>query len=216
MIASKINKKDKLQIIKNLSLNNFNSNIFKPNINDFNFITGNSEDISNKLLIYAINNINRYQTIYSLADILKSINHAKEIEKGIFEFALIHTMLHGLEDNNVVPVYLDKFNEIHQNLDENNRLNNKTLKNNILNNHIKPYYVAFLSPQQMHPEKWKDLLDKIKYREEKENNIAFTDLYQCKKCKQRKSKITELQIRSADEPTSKFITCLVCYNTFIL
>ena len=53
-------------------------------------------------------------------------------------------------------------------------------------------------------------------REDKENNIATTDTYKCKKCGERKSKITQLQIRCADEPVSTFITCVVCYNTFVI
>jgi DNA-directed RNA polymerase subunit M/transcription elongation factor TFIIS len=68
----------------------------------------------------------------------------------------------------------------------------------------------------MHPKRWAEILNIRKYREDKENNIATTDLYKCRKCGERKAKISQMQIRCADEPTSTFVTCLVCYNTFVI
>ena len=44
--------------------------------------------------------------------------------------------------------------------------------------------------------------------------MSYTDLYKCYKCKERKCKVIQLQTRSADEPMTNFITCLVCFNTF--
>ena len=55
---------------------------------------------------------------------------------------------------------------------------------------------------------------KIKFREDTENNMATTDLYKCYKCGERKATSYQMQVRSADEPMTIFVTCLVCYNTF--
>ncbi|CAG9462956.1 unnamed protein product [Pedinophyceae sp. YPF-701] len=43
-----------------------------------------------------------------------------------------------------------------------------------------------------------------------EPESATTDMFQCGRCKQRKCTFYEKQTRSADEPTTKFITCKVC------
>ncbi len=46
----------------------------------------------------------------------------------------------------------------------------------------------------------------------KKNNMATTDTYECRKCKQRKCHIWQQQTRSADEPMTTFVTCAVCGN----
>lgn len=210
---SYINKnKHKMEL---LTIDNFNQKkIIQERLESYNFKTENSKDINIKLLTYAINNIKRYQVIQKLVDILKSsIDLAHKIENGIFEFALVHVTIKNLEYNCIVAVYNDKVNDILLNLDETSYLNNKTLKQSILSGIIDPYYVAFLSASQLHPERWQDILNKKKFREDKENNMAFTDLYKCKKCGKRKC-ITELQPGYTDEGTIKFIICLECNFTF--
>lgn len=51
-----------------------------------------------------------------------------------------------------------------------------------------------------------------KYEKELNGNSlrATTDLFQCRKCKERKCSYYELQTRSADEPMTKFIKCCNC------
>ena len=88
------------------------------------------------------------------------------------------------------------------------------MKKAILDDVIKPNLVPFLSPQQLCPESWADILYKKQYIEVAYNDVATTDIYKCYKCGARRCKITELQIRSCDEPSTKFITCLECYTTF--
>ena len=120
-----------------------------------------------------------------------------------------------MEKNLVTAIYDDRFTDIYMNLDDSSRLHNTTLKKYVIDGVINPKFVAFLSPDQTHPENWAPILNKIKFREKTENNMASTDMYKCYKCGERKCKVSELQLRSADEPISRFVTCLVCYNTFI-
>ncbi|PNH08820.1 Transcription elongation factor A protein 1 [Tetrabaena socialis] len=42
------------------------------------------------------------------------------------------------------------------------------------------------------------------------NNTASTDMFQCGRCKQRKTTYYQLQTRSADEPMTTFVTCVNC------
>ena len=59
-----------------------------------------------------------------------------------------------------------------------------------------------------------------KWKRQKEQSLlnsnmeAKTDLFKCGKCKQRKCSYYEMQIRSADESATIFITCLnpACKN----
>lgn len=188
----------------------------KFNIEKYNFITENSKDLDKKFIFFAEKNIDRAQHIIDFSSILNDIKKAISLEKGIFEFALIHTFMNNFQQKFVISVYLDKINEIKNNINGNEKINNQTLKQSILNGEIRPELVSFLSPQQMHPKRWAEIMSIRKFREDKENNMATTDLYKCRKCGERKSKVSQLQIRSADEPTSTFVTCLVCYNTFVI
>lgn len=198
----KINRED----LRDLDQTKINKLYF----DSYNFLTENSKDINIKLIKYAEDIIDRMKSKIELIKLLNDINLAGEIEKGIFEFALIQTTIKNYEYNIVSGIYDDKLFDIIKNIENKDSGLVDKLKNNL----IKPYFIAFLSPQQLNPKAWEDILKKKKYIEDKENNMAFSDLYLCHKCKSRKCKVTELQIRSVDEPATKFITCLVCYSTW--
>ena len=70
-----------------------------------------------------------------------------------------------------------------------------------------------MSPSQLHPLKWQYWVKKKEYKEHRENSIAYSDAYKCKKCGESKCNISQVQTRSADEPSSLFISCMICYYT---
>jgi transcription elongation factor S-II len=77
--------------------------------------------------------------------------------------------------------------------------------------------VAFLSHQDINPEKWKELIYKKTIRDTMKFNTNIqsnTDMYKCPRCKSTRSTYYELQIRCADEPSSIFITCLDCGHNY--
>ena len=83
----------------------------------------------------------------------------------------------------------------------------------VLNKEIKPQEVAFMTHQEFDETKWKDLIEKKIKRDESKFNVnieSSTSLFTCKKCGSKKCTYYELQIRSADEPATIFITCLDC------
>ncbi|PWN41856.1 transcription elongation factor [Ceraceosorus guamensis] len=45
-----------------------------------------------------------------------------------------------------------------------------------------------------------------------EDQAAETDAFECGRCKQRKTRYYQKQTRSADEPMTTFVTCVVCNN----
>jgi len=83
------------------------------------------------------------------------------------------------------------------------------------NNEIKPHQIAFMTHQELDPEKWDKLIqlkmkrDKYKY----ETNLeAATDTFKCRKCYSNKCTYYQMQTRSADEPMTTFVTCINCGN----
>jgi DNA-directed RNA polymerase subunit M/transcription elongation factor TFIIS len=73
--------------------------------------------------------------------------------------------------------------------------------------------IAFMKPHEIMPNKWDSFVDK---KIKKDDNIinnrqnAKTDQFKCAKCKKRECSYYELQVRSADESSTIFITCLNC------
>ena len=185
------------------------------NQSKYNFVIENSIDLKDSWIQYAETKISRASGQIKISELLNNIDIAIKIESSIFEYSLIYCLNNKYDKNYIKPVYDEKFNFIFTNLDENNKkINNKSFKSNIMSGKINPSYVAFLSPQQVHPEKWAYLIKKKEYIEQRENNIAYSDAYKCKKCGESKCKITQAQTRSADEPMTTFVVCLVCHNTF--
>ena len=83
----------------------------------------------------------------------------------------------------------------------------------LLDSEFAPESVAKMSPQAMQPELWKEMIDRTQWKNEhviEERPAAMTDSFKCGKCKKRECIYQELQLRSADEPMTIFITCLNC------
>lgn len=181
------------------------------------FKTKNSSDINYKLLIHAKNVIDRQSARDILTKLCKYEFISYEIEKGLFEFSLIQVTTNKLQDHFVLNIYIDQLANLCCNLNPSDeKIGNKTLLPNILNNNFNPYFVAFLPPDQLHPERWIEIIQKKELQESVVNNIQTTDMYKCKKCHERKFKITEIQLRSSDEPINRVCVCMTCLYTFIL
>jgi DNA-directed RNA polymerase subunit M/transcription elongation factor TFIIS len=180
----------------------------------YDFITENSVDIKDNYIHYAESILERANNQIKLNNIINDIEISLKIELSIFEFALIYCLNNSLGENFLKSVYDDKLNNIISNITDTKNINNKTLKQDLLTNKINPSYVAFMSPAQLHPQKWIYWVKKKEYKELRENSIAYSDAYKCFKCGERKCKVSQAQTRGADEPMTTFVTCLICYNTF--
>lgn len=182
---------------------------------NYEFQTENSADIEDVYIQYAESVLNRSKTQLDINNIINNIDFAIKIELSIFEYTLIYCINNGYGEQFIKSIYDDKTINIIANLDENNtKINNKTLLKNILNGTINLAYIAFMSPSQLHPAKWNYWVKKKEYKEWREDSIAYSDAYKCFKCGESKCKISQAQTRSADEPMTTFVTCLVCRNTF--
>lgn len=151
--------------------------------------------------------------------ILKNKSKSKIIEDSIFRYTIDYIggkNMPVIFEDNFKSNYLLKVCSIYSNIDPKNKsVQNINLSKKIKNNEIDLKNIAFMKPQELFPERWKEILDKNKatkhflYEEKKE---VETDQFKCMKCKidpPRCSYYT-LQIRSCDEPETCFITCLNC------
>lgn len=175
------------------------------------FINDDSKKIDLSFIKYLYYNVNRNESICKFFTILENMEKSKKIESGVFEFTLIYASANNSILELLPSIYHDKICELVNNLENNNHLENKTLKN-ALNYNIDPRTLAFLRPHDIHPERWGTIIKKNVLRDEKRNNMATNDLYECEKCGKNKCTVVEIQIRSADEPTTKIITCGECYH----
>lgn len=146
-----------------------------------------------------------------LEKIVKNENLADEIESGLCYFSHDYCECRKLNNTFVTAVYTDKLKDILKNLDFNSKISNPYLLLEALNSSlIIPYDISYYSPQELFPENWKQLIEKANFIEDKNKNIAVSDKFKCKKCKERRSTVRQIQTRSSDEPMTTFITCCNC------
>ena len=146
-----------------------------------------------------------------LQNYLSTENQAINLEKGIHNWALqeatTRKVVKKWDNPFFVQIYLDHLRSIYINLK-----NNKLIKM-VSNGDIKSHEIAFMTHQEMQPERWEQLIkeksirDKNKFEQKLE---AMTDTFTCRKCRSTKCSYIQIQTRSADEPMTLFITCLDC------
>lgn len=69
---------------------------------------------------------------------------------------------------------------------------------------------ALANPEER--ERKKKTFDAAEFNSQKPEDTAPTDMFMCPKCKQRKCQYKQAQTRSADEPMTTFVWCMVCNN----
>ena len=148
-----------------------------------------------------------------LQDLLDSEKKAINLEKGIYNYALKEAtnrkVVKKWDNPYYTQIYLDRLRSIYINLADN------SLLNHVKNGTVPVKSLAFMTHQEMQPEKWDALIqakikkDKSKYDTQQE---AMTDTFKCRKCHSNKCSYYQMQTRSADEPMTTFVTCLECAN----
>jgi DNA-directed RNA polymerase subunit M/transcription elongation factor TFIIS len=154
-------------------------------------------------------------TILKLLDLpMKTIQY---IEKGIYNY-----VIEKCSAESIIPIwdnpefndmYVSKSKSIYSNLNTKCYVGNKELLEKVKIGKINPYELAFLDSYKLYPEKWNDIIEeKAKMDKMLKESLkeSATDLFQCSRCKKRKTIYCEVQTRSSDEPMTKFITCLEC------
>lgn len=137
------------------------------------------------------------------------------LEKGVFNFAIKEANSRKIVkkwDNPLfVQLYIDRLRSVYINL------KNETLLSQIKSKEVLSQNIASMTHQEFNPEHWKEYIDrKIKRDSSKytTNIEASTDMFTCKRCKSKRCTYYELQTRSADEPSTIFVSCLDCGKQF--
>ena len=143
--------------------------------------------------------------------ILENEKQSSNLEKGIFNYSLKEAtnrkVVKKWDNQYFVQIYIDRLRSIYINL------KNPEILDQIKTEAIQAHTVAFMTHQEMRPDKWKELIDAkiIKDKNKFEINVeASTDTFTCRKCKSNKCTYYLQQTRSADEATTIFVQCLTC------
>lgn len=139
-------------------------------------------------------------------DTIKDIpyNTAKNIEISVYNYTIEYATAKFIEKNweNFLfrHIYVTKMENVLSNLirfpDFKNRVVREKMSKVVANVHF-----ADMRPYDEDP-----------VQENQEDNGVIDGLFQCRKCKKRKTTYYSVQTRSADEPMTNFITCLTCGN----
>jgi DNA-directed RNA polymerase subunit M/transcription elongation factor TFIIS len=133
------------------------------------------------------------------------------IEKGIFNWTIQHASKNNIvkkwSNPFFVTLYIDHLRSVYINLKK------PDVSSALISGNLKSQEIAFMTHQDICPDKWKKLIEdkKVRDKQKYEPNIeASTDNFTCNKCKSKKCTYYQLQTRSADEPMTTFVTCLEC------
>lgn len=199
----------------NEDLNIENYSYDREYLKTFNFIMDNSLLLPINLVRFAETEVDRMENVKKIDKIINCYSIAEDIEKGIFEFALNYVVANGFPQHFFVMTYNDKLESIILNLDKNNKhIQNKTLIYDILSSKISGQIIAFLQMYQLHPARWKSIIDKNNLRDDTLSTVNTTDEFKCARCGERKHIYYITQTRCIDEPATVFYTCTVCRKTF--
>lgn len=139
--------------------------------------------------------------------------YALNIEKGVYNYTIVtakkKNIVRKWENKYFLNIYKDRLRSIYINL------KNKDVVEKIKTKQIKVKDLAYMRHQEIQPKKWKKLID-AKIKRDKNltsvNLSAATDEFKCYRCKKKKCTYYQMQTRSADEPMTTFVTCLICGN----
>ena len=136
---------------------------------------------------------------------------ATNLEKGIFNYTCRiskkQKIVRKWENEHFIRIYTDKFRSIWKNLA------NKKFYNAIKNKKIKAKNVGFMTHQEINPKIWKSLIETKLKRDKNLTKVDMsmaTEEFTCYKCHKNKCTYYQLQTRSADEPMTTFVSCLMC------
>ena len=156
----------------------------------------------------------RNNIVSKLNEWTKNERISKNLERGIYNFAIKYSkeksIVRKWENAAFSQIYIDRLRSIYRNLKSNPELTEALQQFK-----FKAHTLAFMTHQEMCPERWKVLIQSKKLKEE---NIyapkldANTDNFTCRRCKSKRCSYYQLQTRSADEPMTTFVTCIECGN----
>ena len=150
---------------------------------------------------------------------LNRLNAARNIERGIYNACIENAQRRNMtchwRNDAFVLLYRNRARTIYANLLPSSYIDNRRLIGRLAREEFLPHQLAFMSPLELCPERWQEILDekaRMKELRSEAESKQYSTLFYCRKCHQRKTTYYQLQTRSADEPMTVFVTCQVCHN----
>jgi DNA-directed RNA polymerase subunit M/transcription elongation factor TFIIS len=142
---------------------------------------------------------------------------SRELEEGVYSqsvtFAREKHVDITFNDPKFMKIYKMFCKKISANLNPNSYVRNHEFLSNIIQNNIEPKDACSMTPQEIYPEQWQQLIDE-KTKKDKHMNTPvggrITEEFRCPKCGKHKAYMNELQTRSADEAMTIFLQCVFC------
>jgi DNA-directed RNA polymerase subunit M/transcription elongation factor TFIIS len=111
-------------------------------------------------------------------------------------------------------LYVSTCYKVSSNLEKGGIVNNTQLAQQLLDGSISIENLPKLSAQEMFPQKYTDIIQKLEASKNVEIGLRTSAMYKCRKCKQNKCTIENLYNRSLDEGVNLKIHCLNCGHSW--
>ena len=111
--------------------------------------------------------------------------------------------------------YMSAARKIISNLDSKSYVNNDYLVKKVKKGDLQIEHLATMTHIDYAPNAFVEFRERQQLREQAQlegNKAMATDMFKCGRCHKRETTFYELQTRSADEPMTKFISCVNCGN----
>jgi len=142
---------------------------------------------------------------------------AKDLEIGIFNASIDYANSLKIPTSwscdLFAETYLNIAMSIYSNLDKNSYVKNEKLMDRLKNREFLPHKLPYMSCEEIFPEIWKDILEKLERKIKgayEIKQVSMTDQIKCGKCKNNKVTYYELQTRSGDEAITQYFNCICC------
>jgi hypothetical protein len=86
---------------------------------NYNFINSNNIEINKNIIIFAEKTLPSNESRFEIANLIYDYKKADNIEKGIFEFSIIYIVINKLNENYLLPIYIDKLLSIKELINKN-------------------------------------------------------------------------------------------------
>ena len=113
--------------------------------------------------------------------------------------------------------YMTKLKYIFEIINPKSSVYNKSIVDKIKKKKLTPYQLINNQPWELYTEHWKDIVEEQNKTDKiiiDKTPVFTTTQFTCSKCKNKECKTYSLQTRSADEPTTIFVNCIKCNNTW--
>ena len=142
---------------------------------------------------------------------------AKDLEIGIFNASIDYANSLKIPTSwscdLFAETYLNIAMSIYANLDKNSYVKNDKLMDILNNMEFLPHKLPYMSCEEIFPEIWKDILEKLERKIKgayEIKQVSMTDQIKCGKCKNNKVTYYELQTRSGDEAITQYFNSICC------